>query len=340
MIFIAALFSAWLYRWSVTRRMANDRLGILFCAILSLGLSAGLFEFVLPAVSKDALYFREIYKAARFHIDIKLYALFLIAPAAFFLGSLLFSRGLSHRPENSEKLWIFSGVALFCILLTTSYIYTDRIVQPAHWSRAYPYVLLFGISSLIQRPERSSKQGKAWQSLKVILLGVVLADSALGLASVRNSLLAEKRPPLFLTQEQGHVIQVARNQAPGRFLYLRDSSNTGALGDVEYAVMALTPQKGFLGHAFFSPFLRSLSDALYPELHGLRFPKGLVQESDYLLLDRALFVRLPSKPWEILYEGKELMFVKNARTRNPSLHQGEQPVRPLEEKEFRTKGRP
>ena len=36
MIFIAALFSAWLYRWSVTRRMANDRLGILFYAILSL----------------------------------------------------------------------------------------------------------------------------------------------------------------------------------------------------------------------------------------------------------------------------------------------------------------
>ena len=340
MIFNVALFSAWLHRWRVTRRLVNDRLKILFYAILSLGLSAGLFEFLLPAVSKDALYFKDIYKAARFHIEIKLYALFLIGPAAFFLGSLLFGLGLRRSPENSEKLWIFSGVALFCILLTTSYLYTDRIVQPAHWSRAYPYVLLFGISSLMQRPERSSKQGQAWQSLKLVLLSITLADSALGLASVRNSLFAEKRPPLFLTQEQGQVIRVACDQSPGRFLYLRDSSNRGTLGDVEYAVMALTPQKGLLGHAFFSPFLQSLSDAFYPEQHGLRLPQALVQESDYILLDRALFAKLPSKPWETLYEGKELMFVKNTRNRNRSLHREGQPVRLLDEQEFRTKGKP
>jgi|GEM_PF-7113375 len=340
MIFNAALFSAWLHRWSVTRRMVNDRAEILFYAILSLGLSAGLFGFLLPAVSEDALYFKDVYEAACFHIDIELYALFLICPASFIFGSLLFGPGISRSPEDSEKLWIFSGVALFCILLTTSYLYTDRIVQPAHWSRAYPYVLFFGISSLLQRPERSSRSGKAWRALKLLLLSIALADSALGLFYVRNSLFAEKRPPLFLTQDQAQVIKVARDQCPGRFLYLRDSSNRGTVGDVEYAVMALTPQKGFLGHAFFSPFLRSLSDALYPERHGLRLPQALVQKSDYLLLDRTLFARLPSKPWETLCEGKELIFVKNIKNRDPSPHQEGPPVRLFDEKELQTKGKP
>jgi len=340
MIFNAALFSAWLHRWSVTRRMANDRAGILFYAILSSGLSAGLFGFLLPAVSKDALYFKDIYEAARFHIDIRLYALFLVCPACFLFGSLLFGPGISRSPEDSEKLWIFSGLALFCILLTTSYLYTDRIVQPAHWSRAYPYVLFFGISSLTQRPEMPSRPGKTWRSLKLVLLGLALTDSALGLACVKTSLFAEKRPPLFLTQEQAQVIRIACDQPPGRFLYLRDSSNRGTLGDVEYAVMALTPQKGFLGHAFFSPFLRSLSDALYPERHGHRLPQSLVQKTDYILMDRTLFARLPSKPWEPLYEGKELIFVKNTRNRDPSSHQGGPPVRPFDEKELQRGGKP
>jgi len=340
MIFNAALFSAWLQRWSVTRRMVNDRAELIVCAILSLGLSAGLFGFLLPTVSKDALYFKDVYQAARFCIDIKVYALFLICPASFFFGSLLFGAGISRNPEDSEKLWIFSGVVLFCILLTTSYLYTDRIVQPAHWSRAYPYVLFLGISGLTQRPERSSKPGKAWQSLKLILLSIALMDSALSLAYVGNSLFAEKRPPLFLTQEQCQVIRMARDQSPGRFLYLRDSSNKGTLGDVEYAVMALTHQKGFLGHAFFSPFLSSLADALYPERHGLRLPQALVQGSDYILLDRALFAKLPPKPWERLYEGKELVFVKNTRNRDPSPHQEGPPLRLFDEKEFQMKGKP
>ena len=340
MVFNAALFSAWFHRWSVTRRMANDRIGILLYALLSVALSAGLFGLLLPAVSKDALYFTDVYVEARFHIDIRLYALFLICPASFLALSRLFGVGISQSPEDSEKLWIFSGVTLFCILLTTSYLYTDRVVQPAHWSRAYPYVLIFGISSLMQRPERSSRPGKAWRAMKLVLLSIALADSALALAHVRDSLFAEKRPPLFLTGEQAEVIRIARDLTPGRFLYLRDSSNTGMLGDVEYAVMALTPQKGYLGHAFFSPFLRALSDALYPDRHRFRLPQALVLGSDYILLDRALFARLSSRPWETLYEGKDLIFVKNPRNRDPSPQQRQRPSHRLDEKGFQPKGEP
>ena len=340
MIFNAALFSAWLHRWSVTRLILNDRAEVLLYALLSVGLSIGLFGFLLPAVSKDAFYFKDVYEKTRFHIDIKLYALFLICPVSFFFGSLLSGGGVCRNPEDSEKLWVFSGVTLFCVLLTTSYLYTDRVVQPAHWSRAYPYVLLFGISSLLQRPKMSSGAGKALRSLKLLLLSIALVDSALGLAYVKNSLFTEKRPPLFLTQEQAQVIRMACDQTPGRILYLRDSSNKGTLGDVEYAVMALTPQKGFLGHAFFSPFLRSLSDVLYPDRHHFHLPQALVQGGDYILLDRALFARLPSKPWETLYEGNELIFVKNARNRVSSTHQEGQPVLLFNEKEFQTKGKP
>jgi hypothetical protein len=338
MLFNAALLSAWLHRWFVTRHMVNDRLEMLFFAILSLGLSAGLFGILLPAVSRDALYFKDIYKAAYFHVDIKLYALFLIFPAAFFFGSLLFGSRIRRGPEDFEKFWIFSGIVIFCILMTTSYLYTDRVIQPAHWSRAYPYVLFFGLSSLTQRPERASTPSKAWPPLKLVLLGIALADAALGLTSVRNSLFAEKRPPLFLTQEQSQVIRMARDQSPGRFLYLRDSSNRGTLGDVEYAVMALTSQKGFLGHAFFSPFLRSLSDALYPERDRFNLYLGLVRESDYILLDRALLPRLPSMPWEVLYEGEELVFVKNPRNRGSSPGQESRPVPPLHEGALQKKG--
>jgi hypothetical protein len=32
--------------------------------------------------------------------------------------------------------------------MSTSYLYTDKIVQPAHWSRVYPHVLIFAAAGL------------------------------------------------------------------------------------------------------------------------------------------------------------------------------------------------
>ena len=339
MIFNAALFFAWLHRWSVTRRILNDRADVLLYAFLSVALSTALFGFLLPAASKDALYFKVVYEKSRFYLDIRAYALFLICPASFLFGSLLFGARTLRSSEDSEKLWVFAGVSLFCILLTTSYLYTDRVVQPAHWSRAYPYVLFFGISSLMQGPKLSSPSTNAWRSLKLLLLTIALMDSALGLAYIRSSLFAERRPPLFLSQGQAQVILLARDLAPGRFLYLRDSSNNGVLGDIEYAMMALTPQKGFLGHAFFSPFLRSMSDVLYPGRHGFQLPHDLVQQSDYLLLDRSLFDLLPSELWETIYRGKELVLVMIPRGGTASTNQKDQPVRRCIVKGFNTRGK-
>lgn len=99
------------------------------------------------------------------------------------------------------------------------------------------------------------------------------------------------------------------------FLYLRDCSNKAFVGDFEYAVMALSPLKGFLGHTFFSPFLESVIPHLYPCRQRYRLPDRFLNLSDYIVFDRKLFDKLDFQDRNILYMGKEIVFVRNIKHR-------------------------
>jgi len=113
-----------------------------------------------------------------------------------------------------------------------------------------------------------------------------------------------------LTTDQALVIEKAKNLPPGMFLYLRDSANKQSVGAFEYAVMALSPQKGFFGHTHFSPFFKSISHHLYPCRNGCQLPDGLLSRSRYIIFDRKLFDALGYEESNTIYKGKELVFVK------------------------------
>ena len=312
MTFNVSVGSAWLYQWFKTRRIINPRFRLFVYAAASAIISVLLFQIYLPSMSKDAAYFKMSYENIPFYIDILEYALFLIIPISYCLGSLLF-RKRAQGLGQPEKLWIFAGTSIFCIAMSISYLFTDKIVQPAHWSRVYPYVLIFAMGGLFVRNRNGIRVSRVSKLFKVCLLCIAVFDSALGVKYISGALLNEKKPPLFLTPDQMQVIEKAKDVPPGMFLYLRDCSNKELVGDFEYAMMALSPQRGFLGHAFFSPFLQSVSPHLFPCRQGYRLPHTWLNMSDYIVFDRKLFEKLTFQHCGILYMGKELVFVRNIK---------------------------
>ena len=309
--FNVTVFCAYIHSLLKTRRVVNSRIRYAVYAFVSTALIFILFGTLLPSLSRDAAYMKTIYEEAHFYIDLNTYALFLFFPALWCLRAISFARTIRPR-EDSEKMWIFLGTAFFCLFMSTSYLYTDRIVQPAHWSRVYPYFFLFGTAGLILKGFHSSH--RKWVLFgEGLSLFIALADSALGVGYVGKALLAEKRPPLFLTFDQAQIIKKGHELPSGRFLYLRDGSSHSFFGDFEYALMSLTHQKGFAGHAFFSPFREMISQNSYPcGRTGFRLPEKLVRQSDCIVCDKSMIHKMISPLGETVYEGETLVLIKNA----------------------------
>lgn len=312
MTFNVSVGSAWLYQWFKTHKMINHRLRLFIYAVASAIISVLLYQIYLPSISKDAEYYKIAYENIPFYIDTLEYVLFLIIPVSYCIGSLVFRKKTQYL-DQPEKLWIFLGTSIFCIAMSTSYLFTDKIIQPAHWSRVFPYIFILAAGGLFVKKRNGIKASKISKFVKVCLLCIAIFDSALGIKYVSKALLTEKRPPLFLTTDQVQVIEKAKNLTPGMFLYLRDSANKQSLGDFEYAMMALSPQKGFFGHTHFSPFFKSIGRYLYPCRQGYRLPHQWLNLSDYIVFDRNLFEKFIFQHWSILYMGKELVFVRNIK---------------------------
>jgi hypothetical protein len=272
-----------------------------------------LFQHLLPIVSRDAAYFKGVYETAHFDIPVSTYAASLILPISYFLGALILSKSPSCFQERSEMVCLFLGTSLFCIFMSTSYLYTDRIVQPAHWSRVYPYVLIFAAAGLYgfqTRPE--SLRNRCATLIKMGVLGIALLDNAIGILHVSNVLFHEKRPPLFLTLDQSTIIEKAKLLPPARFFYFRDRTNRSVFGDFEYAIMALSHQKGFFGHTFFSPFLGSYLSVSYLPNPGSPLTDHVLRETDYIILDRPLDSTFLGGLGVNLYSGDKLLFIHNS----------------------------
>jgi hypothetical protein len=309
--FNVSAFCLWLHNAVKTRCMLNSEVRYAVYALLSTALIILVFVILLPSQSKDAAYMKMVYERAHFHIGLETYILFLLFPALWCLKALFVLRP-AKQPENSEKIWIFLGTAIFCLLMSTSYLYTDRIVQPAHWSRVYPYIFLFGAAGLIDRRKFQSPIRKWMLAGDALVLCLALTDSALGVGYIGKALLTDKRPPLFLTFDQAQIIKKARDLPSGRFLYLRDSSNASFFGDFEYALMSLTHQKAFAGHAFFSPFRETVLHHSYTQMSGYSLPKRLLEMSDYIVFDKNMHHKMASLSGETLYEGTNLALIRKA----------------------------
>jgi hypothetical protein len=311
MTFNVSALCVWLHSAAKTRSLIHSQVRYAVYALLSTALIVLVFVIFLPSQSKDAAYMKTVYEKAHFHIGLEIYTLFLVFPVLWCLRALFLFRP-ARQPENSEKMWIFLGTALFCLLMSTSYLYTDQIVQPAHWSRVYPYIFLFGTAGLIARQDFRGPRRRWILAGEALALCIALADSALGVGYIGKALLTEKRPPLFLTFDQAQIIKKAHELPGGRFLYLRDSSNPAFFGDFEYALMSLTHQKAFGGHAFFSPFRDTLFRHSYPQRSGRGLPDKLLEVSDYIMFDKSLILNMTPPPGETLYEGENLALVRKA----------------------------
>jgi hypothetical protein len=311
--FNVTVLIAWLFSLVKTHKVINPRFRLALYAAASVITCGLLFQHILPFISRDAAYFKGVYETAHFHIPFSTYASSLILPVSYFLGALILSKSPSFLQERSEMVYLFLGTSLFCIFMSTSYLYTDKIVQPAHWSRVYPHVLIFAAAGLHGfQGGTKSLRNRFSAIIKVCFLAVALLDNAIGVLHVSNALFDEKRPPLFLTPDQSKVIEKSKTLPAGRFFYFRDGTNRSLFGGFEYAVMALSRQKGFFGHTFFSPFLGSYSSVSYLRNPGSPLTDYLLRESDYIILDKALVHTFPHVLGAKLYEGDRLLFIHNS----------------------------
>ena len=312
--FNVSVIAAWLYQWVRSGIFTNSRSRLFIYSIASIAMTFFLFQVYLPSVSDDAKFFKTVYENEGFHIDVAQYGLFLVLPMVYCLVSLLFTKG-SKRAKNGETLWIFLVTAAFCVVMNMSYLFTDIIIQPAHWSRVYPYVLLIAVGGLYSIKGTDNKPPRILELAKLFLFMIAIADSALGVKYMSEALFQEKRPPLFLTTDQKKIISKAKDLPRGMFLYLRDGKNEKQVGDFEYALMSMSPQKGFVGHRFFSPFLEILTPHMYPELTEYRITDSLINRSRYVIFDKKLFIKSGFRFRDILYEGNELVFAKITQNR-------------------------
>jgi hypothetical protein len=311
--FNTTVFIAWLCSLVKTRKVINSRFRIALYAAASVIAGSLLFQHLLPFISRDAAYFKSIYELAHFDIPISAYATSLILPVSYFLGRLIFSKSRIFFQGSSEMMCLCLGTSLFCILMSTSYLYTEKIVQPAHWSRVYPYVLIFAAAGLYGFQRRpNSLWNRCATVIKVCFLGVALLDNAIGILNLSNVLFHEKRPPLFLTLDQSTIIEKAKILPPAWFFYFRDRTNRSVFGDFEYAIMALSHQKGFFGHTFFSPFLGSYRSVSYLPNSGSPLTDYVLKKTDYIILDRPLAKTFMGTLRENLYEGETLLFILNS----------------------------
>ena len=314
MIFDVAVISAWLYQLIRTGKVINARFTLLVYALVSIIILVLLFQIYLPSVSADAKYFKRAYEKENFHIDVAQYGMFLTIPLAYCLVSFLFTK-TTERTKYGETLWVFLITATFCVVMNMSYLFTDITIQPAHWSRVYPYVLLIAVGGLYSIKGTDNKPPRILELAKLFLFMIAIADSALGVKYMSEALFQEKRPPLFLTTDQKKIISKAKDLPQGMFLYLRDGKNEKQVGDFEYALMSMSPQKGFVGHRFFSPFLEILTPHMYPELTEYRITDSLINRSRYVIFDKKLFIKSGFRFRDILYEGNELVFAKITQNR-------------------------
>ena len=314
MIFDVSVISAWLYQLIRTGKVINARFKLLVYAIGSIIILVLLFQIYLPSVSGDAKYFKTVYESEAFHIDVAQYGMFLFIPLAYCLVSLLFTK-TSERTKYGEPVWVFLFTAAFCVVMNMTYLFNDITIQPAHWSRVYPYVLLIAVGGLYSLKGVGSKPLRKLMLTKIFLFIIAASDSALGVKYMSEAFFHEKRPPLFLTSDQAQIISEANDLPQGMFLYLRDGQRENQVGDFEYAMMSMSPQKGFVGHRFFSPFLDILTPHMYPELTEYRLTNSLINKSHYVIFDKKLFNKSEFKSQDILYEGNELVLVKITRGR-------------------------
>lgn len=278
--------------------------------ILLTACSSYLYAVFLPQHSLDAAFLNKIYLDANFVIQPLTYLIALSFPVALLLIGLATSYKSQYKFDR-QKVFMFAAVALFCVMMSFSFIVTNKIPQPAHWSRAYPFMFLIIVASVFLR--QSDKKWK--QAINIFLyfcLIIGLLDNVIAINKINESLLIEHRAPSILTQDQARIISLLKKESSGTFLYLKDCNESLMSGDFEYAISALTSQKPPYGHFFFSPHVIEFRKITSICDTKVNFPKEYTNGVNYLAIDSSIsdYSKRISQKKDVLYKGKELTLFK------------------------------
>lgn len=277
--------------------------------ILTVGTSF-LYAILLPYYSRDAAFLNKIYLDANFVINPLSYLITLSFPIALIIIGLSTSYKKTIK-QNRHEIFMFAVVALFCIAMNFSFIFTNKIPQPAHWSRAYPFMFLVIVASaLLKQSNIKSKQ--AITIFIYLFLVISLVDNVIAVRKIGESLLIEHRAPSILTQDQARIISLLKKEPSGRFLYLKDCDESLMSGDFDYAVSALTQQKPPYGHFFFSPHVVQFRKITSICDTKVTYPKKYTDGIDYLVIDSPIadYSQKLAQKSEVLYRGKELTLLR------------------------------
>ncbi len=272
--------------------------------------SSYLYAVFLPQHSLDAAFLNKIYLDANFVVQPLTYLIALSFPVALLIIGLATSYKTHHKYDR-QKVFMFASVAIFCVAMSFSFIVTNKIPQPAHWSRAYPFMFLVIVASVFL-----SQADLKWkQAINIFLyfcLAIGLLDNMIAVNKITESLLIEHRAPSILTQDQAHIIELLKKEPSGTFLYLKDCNESLMSGDFEYAISALTSQKPPYGHFFFSPHVIEFRKITSICDTKAQYPKEFTNGIDYLTIDSSIsgYSKKIKQKTEVLYSGKEITLFK------------------------------
>jgi hypothetical protein len=282
-------------------------------SVFTTALSFLVYNVFLPYASKDAAFYKNAYKVP-FFIEPDIYFSFLGVALLCFIASLSLKaatkgglkgvRWTIYGPQAFSML----GVTLFCVIMNMSYLISNWIVQPAHWSRVYPYVFLIGLSAMIIRYEKNERN-KIYSITLWGLLLIAIIDSTLGASHVSKFLVNDARPPALLSRDERDAITQLRNLSPGKVVYIRSCSSRKVAGDLEYAISALTTHKTPYGHFFFSPYYRQWAYLTRACGQNNNLVKEILQRMDYLIVDRSVIDDVGYAGGKKIWQGKDLVLL-------------------------------
>lgn len=298
--FQVVLFFSFLFHTWREKSLFNARTRVFGVTSLVTAISLLVFQVILPSISKDAAFFRAAYQEHAFMVPPHLYVFFLGFPA----GLLVISTLVLHAPPrktilHDERFFIFLGVSIFCLLMGLAGHVGLSVVQPAHWTRAYPYVFLFGALGISLNALESKYRSKMNRILWAVAV-VVLADQAVALYNISEEQLYHARAPSVVHSDDEKILEVLAKRPAAKFIYFRACSNKNPIGDLEYFLMSRSSHTAPFGHVYFSPFLER-----YGEMTRLCHPAQeaslplLAREFSYVIYDadiKAHFAFLTDPP--------------------------------------------
>jgi hypothetical protein len=223
-----------------------SRSGVLF-ALGASALAAVAWQFLLPAVSRDAHYFRDVYAHRNYVIRPRELLLDVLPVLTLFVAFLALAPRLRDS-LRSQSLWLLGG-SLPLLVIGFAYRALPPIPNPAHWTRVYP-VALIGLAALALPPVRKPRIALA---ITAVLVAIGLADTSLATFDMAHS-YGERLAPVAIDRDESGLISELRHLPPRRVIYIRPCSGVpGAGPELEYSISVLTDQRPPFGHIDFSP---------------------------------------------------------------------------------------